>query len=98
MAALTRRQLLTASGAYNGFFVLLLAAHVVRLLTLTPPWDQYIAAWVVLNTLALGVNAFAIKTPAPQIIPPTCPYCKEILRVGTYRCPTHGNLQVEREG
>ncbi len=97
MVALTRSQLLKAAGAYNAAFVLLLAAHVLRLVTITPPWDTYVATWVVLNTLALAITALGTKTPSPQIVPPLCPYCGEVLRIGTYRCPTHGNLETENK-
>lgn len=94
---LTRVQLIKAAGLYNAAFVLLLAAHVLHYLTLIPPWDSYVAGWVVLNILALGVTTFATKTPSPQIMAPLCPYCEAVLRIGTYSCPTHGDLSPERK-
>lgn len=87
--------MLALAGPNFAFFVLVLALHVLGVLVISPPWDRYIGMWVIANTIAFGANVLAIRIPNPKIVPPTCPYCKEILTVGVYRCPTHGNLNPE---
>ena len=97
MVSLSRSQMLTLAASNYAFFVVILSLHVLQLLTISPPWDRYVGLWLIANTVAFGANAMLVKSPNPHIVPPTCPYCKSILTVGTYHCPSHGNLTPEKE-
>ena len=87
-------RLTTLSATLNqGFFTLLLAFHVLGLITLSGAFGQAVAVWVAVNAVAfLGVRARGIRS---LVQPKVCPYCEEPLIPSRFRCPNHGDLTPE---
>jgi len=87
-------RLTTLSATINqGFFSLLLAFHVLGILTLNGPVSQAVALWVAVNAVAF----LAVRTRGARslISPKLCPYGEEPLTASRFRCPVHGDLSPQ---